>query len=82
MNAALTLGIAGTGINVIHAVSKGKDPFPVAMAGTILTVLFVALESSGIGTAAAAVYLLGAFLINGTEFIDVTTGLVNSPKAK
>jgi len=80
VSAALTLGITGTAINAVHAVSKHSDPFPVLMAGTILTVLFVALEPSGIGGAAAGVYLLGSFLVNGTTLIDILSAATTSKK--
>lgn len=77
MSTALALGVTGTGINAVHAISKGHDPFPVLIAGTLLTVLFVATEGNGVGVAAAAVYLLGAFIVNGTEIINIATALTD-----
>lgn len=78
MNAALTCGVLGTAVNAVHAIAKGHDPFPVLMAGTILTVLFVGLQPSGLGAPAAGIFLLGSFIVNGTSTINLLTKLEGS----
>jgi hypothetical protein len=78
---AFTVVAAGTGINTIHAVTKGKDPFPTLAAGVVLGTICVGLNAatgSNIGSAFGALFLLGSFLTNGVETINVIDAFINS----
>lgn len=74
---------AGTGINLIHTVQKGNDPFPVMLGGAALGVACSAIDdvSKGqVGKAIALTFFLGSFITNGTGFLDVLNDAVSSPR--
>lgn len=80
---AFTTVAVGTAINATSTVAKGKDPFPVLMAGVAFGTVCVGLDSitgSSIGTAFGAVFLLGSFLTNGVRMIETVNAVINATK--
>lgn len=78
---AFTAILVGTGINATHAVSKGKDPFPTLAAGVVLGTVCVGINAASgtdVGTAFAALFLLGSFLTNGVTTIDAVNAFIQS----
>lgn len=78
---AFTLVAAGTGMNATAVVSKGRDPMGTIMAGTVLGVICVGLDSatdSTVGTAFAALFVLGSFLTNGVSTIELVNRFIQS----
>lgn len=78
---AFTTVAVGTGINATSAVVHGKDPFSTLAAGVVLATVCVGINSatgSNIGTAFAALFLLGSFLTNGVTTITTVDRFINS----
>lgn len=69
-----SVGVAGAGVAVvaINNVANGNDPFPAILAGGLFA--FGCVLVSGInpdlGTALAAVFLIGALLTNGSAVLN------------
>lgn len=84
---AFPIALVGTGINAVHNVTQGKDPFPTLIAGTAFGVLCVGVNtasSSSVGTLISSVFLLSAFLTNGVTLLTLIqqglSGIQPSPE--
>lgn len=69
-----TVGVAGSGVAIvaINNVSKGEDPFPAILAGGLFTFgcVLVSGIDPGLGTALAAVFLIGALFTSGSAVLN------------
>jgi len=72
-----TAGVAAAGVAIVatNKVANGDDPFPSLLAGGLFTFgcILVSGINPGMGTALAAVFLLGALFSNGSAVLNFIT---------
>lgn len=80
---ATAIGIvaAGTAINALSAIQRGKSPTSTLFGGGAFALVCVAINTATpqkLGTAIALVFLLSSFLSNGVRLIDSVTSALSS----
>ena len=76
--------VIGTAMNATKDISRKHDPIPTLLAGSMLAFgvsMISGFVDPGLGTAFAALFLVGSFLFSGVVLFDITTKLLSSRKA-
>jgi len=77
-SSALLMAGTASAVNIGHAISEKRDPYPTAIAGgiVIIALSFVSEWQSDLAVAFAACFLVGTFLLRGEKFFTWLAALV------
>ena len=78
---AFLLVAAGTSMNAVRGIQRGKSPFGTILGGLLFGTICVALNDLGkanIGTLLAGLFLLSSTLVSGVPLIDSIADAANS----
>lgn len=70
---AFLLVAAGSGMNAVRAIQRGKSPFPIILGGILFGVICVGindLSKVNLGSLMAGLFLLSSALVSGVPLID------------